>query len=238
VLLSIGMSNTTQEFSVFKSMADADPAKNPKLVIVDGAQGGMAANVITNPADSRMQQFWNTVESRLEQAGVSARQVQVAWVKQADARPTAGFPAHAITLQNELETIARMLKERFPNLRLAYCSSRIYAGYASTNLNPEPYAYESGFAVKWMIEKQIEGSPDLNFDPLRGDVRSPWLAWGPYLWADGLIPRSDGLIWTCSDFSNDGTHPAPGGAREKVARMLLEFFKSDSTAKGWFTVQS
>src|SRR5712691_8534712 len=47
VLLSIGMSNTTMEFSTFKPMADADPDRNPKLVIVDGAQGGMAANIIT-----------------------------------------------------------------------------------------------------------------------------------------------------------------------------------------------
>ncbi|MCI0349396.1 MAG: hypothetical protein L0Z53_08220 [Acidobacteriales bacterium] len=36
VLVSIGMSNTTQEFSTFKPMADSDPGKNPKLVIVDG----------------------------------------------------------------------------------------------------------------------------------------------------------------------------------------------------------
>src|SRR5881296_411870 len=44
VLLSIGMSNTTDEWaslgtSNFKDLADADPSKNPKLVIVDGAQG-------------------------------------------------------------------------------------------------------------------------------------------------------------------------------------------------------
>ena len=49
VFLSIGMSNTTQEFSVFKTLADADPDKNPQLVIVDGAQGGMTASIITNP---------------------------------------------------------------------------------------------------------------------------------------------------------------------------------------------
>jgi len=40
VLLSIGMSNTTQEFSAFKRIADADARKNPALAIVDGAQGG------------------------------------------------------------------------------------------------------------------------------------------------------------------------------------------------------
>jgi lysophospholipase L1-like esterase len=31
----------------------------------------------------------------------------------------------------------------------------------------------------------------------------------------------------------DGTHPSPAGAA-KVARLLLQFFKSDVTAKSWF----
>jgi len=53
VLLSIGMSNTTDEWaslgtSTFKALADADPSKNPKLVIVDGAQGGQASTDWTN----------------------------------------------------------------------------------------------------------------------------------------------------------------------------------------------
>jgi hypothetical protein len=236
VLLSIGMSNTTMEFSTFKPMADADPDKNTKLVVVDGAQGGMAANIIANPGDPKYQQFWQTVDDRLEQAGVTGKQVQIAWVKQADIRPTEAFPGDAMTLQNELEEIAHLLVQRFPNIKIAYYSSRIYGGYATTSLNPEPFAYQSGFAVKWMIEKQINGSAELNYNPSRGAVRAPWLAWGPYLWADGLMPRSDGLTWSCSQYVDDGTHPAPGtgGARERVADMLMDFFKNDSTAKPWF----
>ena len=45
-----------------------------------------------------------------------------------------------------MATILNMAKERYPNLRVAYLSSRIYAGYATTPLNPEPYAYESAFS--------------------------------------------------------------------------------------------
>src|SRR5437764_11383969 len=44
VLMSVGMSNTTQEFSRFAQLANADPAKNPALTIVDSAQGGKAAD--------------------------------------------------------------------------------------------------------------------------------------------------------------------------------------------------
>ncbi|MCI0391728.1 MAG: hypothetical protein MOB07_23540, partial [Acidobacteria bacterium] len=234
VLISIGMSNTTQEFSTFKPMADADPGKNPKLVIVDGAQGGMTASEISNPNSPQGQQFWNVVNQRLVAANVTPAQVQIAWVKEANANPNTAFPAHALALRDQYALIAQILKTRFPNIRLAYYSSRTYGGYASTTLNPEPYAYESGFAVKWLIENQINGSDDLNFDPARGAVRTPWLAWGPYLWADGTRPRSDGLTYVCSDFANDGTHPAPGGARQKVAQLLLDFFKTDSTARLWF----
>jgi hypothetical protein len=140
VLLSIGMSNTTQEFSTLKPLADADEEKNSKLVIVDGAQGGMTAADISNLNSSRGQQFWLTVDSRLAQSAVTPAQVQVAWVKEADARPTEGFPEYANKLKGELALIAQILKTRFPNIKLAYFSSRTYGGYASTTLNPEPYA--------------------------------------------------------------------------------------------------
>ena len=43
VLISLGMSNTTQEFSTFKKLADADPNKSRRVMLVDCAQGGQAA---------------------------------------------------------------------------------------------------------------------------------------------------------------------------------------------------
>jgi hypothetical protein len=235
VLLSIGMSNTSQEFSGFQQVARGERVLNPKLVLVNGAQGGMTAAAIQNPEDgNRGAQFWRTVDERLRQAGVSRQQVQAVWIKQADAGPNQGFPKYARTLQAEMQTIAHVLHQRFPNLKLAYLSSRIYAGYARTRLNPEPYAYESGFSVKWLIEQQLQGDPALNFDPNKGLVQSPWLSWGPYLWANGTRGRAGGLRYEESDLANDGTHPSPAGQR-KVAEALLEFFKSDSTTKGWFT---
>jgi hypothetical protein len=221
VLLSIGMSNTTQEFSTFKTMADADPEKNPQLTIVDGAQGGQDAQIIRNPSA----QFWTIVDQRLTAAGVSAQQVQTAWLKQAIGGENRLFPADALGLRDALRDIVQIMQTRYPNIRIIYFGSRIYAGYATTTLNPEPYAFQSGFAVKWLIDEHINSSGD-----------GAWLAWGPYLWADGLVPRSDGLTWLCSDFQNDGTHPATTG-RQKVAGLLLNFFKADETARPWFVGQ-
>jgi hypothetical protein len=227
VLLSIGMSNATQEFSAFKSIADADPTRNPRLTIVDGAQGGQTAAIIDDPTAN----FWTVVDQRLTSAGVTRQQVQVVWLKEADAGPTQAFPTHALTLQNEMEVIARILKSKFPNVRIAYVSSRTYGGYATTTLNPEPFAYETGFSVKWMIEKQINGDTSLAYSG--ANVRSPWLSWGPYLWVDGTTLRADGFTWQCTDCQTDGTHPSQSG-QTKVANLLLSFFKSDPTATSWF----
>ncbi len=164
----------------------------------------------------------------------SRAQVQAVWIKQATIRPLLPFPDEAKLLQRYLVDTVHVLADRFPNLRLAYFSSRIYAGYATSLLNPEPHAYESGFAVKWLIADQIEGDPDLSYDRERGLARSPWLAWGPYLWADGTKGRSDGLKYAVTDLrSDDGTHPSATGM-QIVATQLLDFFSSDPTTRPWF----
>jgi lysophospholipase L1-like esterase len=234
VLLSIGMSNTTQEFSAFVRLANADRDKSPHLVPVDGAQGGMSAGRIVDPDDGGSgTRFWKTVDRRLKSAGVTRAQVQVVWVKQADPGPTQGFPRYARALEEELAKIVRLLPKRFPNVKLAYLSSRTYGGYAKTRLNPEPYAYESGFSVKWLIERQIKGEASLNHDPGKGKVRAPWLSWGPYLWANATAKNPEGLSYEEDDFGPDGTHPSASG-RRKVAEALLRFFKGDRTARPWF----
>jgi hypothetical protein len=234
VLLSVGMSNTTQEFHAFKKLADADKDKNLMLKIVDGAQGSMTAARIKDPeGNDGGAKFWKTVDDRLKDAGVSPAQVQAVWIKEADAGPTEKFPKYPEKLQAELAEIARVLHKRFPNLKLVYLSSRIYGGYATTKLNPEPYAYESGFAVKWLIEQQIKADKALNYDPDKGEVKAPWLSWGPYLWANGETKRDDGLFYDRDDLGGDGTHPTKSGA-DKVAKQLLQFFKSDTTTKPWF----
>jgi hypothetical protein len=213
VLLSVGMSNTTQEFSTFKRLADADKDRNPNLVVVDGAQGGMTAAKIKDTENPAGAKYWEVNDQRLKAAGVTREQVQVAWIKQADAGPSQGFPKYAETLRDEQRQIVRLLHTRFPNLKIVYLSSRTYGGYAKTGLNPEPYAFESGLSVKWLIEEQIKGAKELNFDPAKGPVAAPWLSWGPYLWAKGTEKNPDGLFYDEADFAGDGTHPSATGQR-------------------------
>jgi len=232
VLVSISMSNATQEFSRFKQLADADPQKAPLLTIVDCAQGGQAMAEWT--LKSTAAPPWAEAERRLRNANVTPAQVQVAWVKLANKGPSGSLAEHGGKLQQDTQRVLQNAKARFPNLRIVYLGSRIYGGWATTPLNPEPYAYEGAFPVRWLIQAQLKGDAALNWDAARGAVQAPLLLWGPYFWADGTTPRqSDGLVWARQDLGGDGTHPSDSG-RQKVAEMLLKFFKSDALAKTWF----
>lgn len=250
VLISLGMSNTTDEWCAgssqppctpqsFMAKAAADSHVNHlTLVILDGAFGGQDAKTWTLPTSPN---FDRVRDSVLSPNGVSEKQVEAAWVKEADAGPTVSLPsssADAFALEKNLGEIVRAMKVRWPNLQQVFLSSRIYAGYATTNLNPEPYAYESGFSVKWLVQAQIEqmrGAGAVT-DADAGDLNyltvAPWIVWGPYLWANGRTPRSDGLTWAPSDFQSDGTHPGPSGV-EKVANLLMSFFLNSPYAP-WF----
>ena len=222
--VAISMSNATQEFSRFKQIADASPRKSPKVTIVDCAQGGQAMAQWA-PPDAPP---WEEAKRRLARANVSPQQVQVAWIKLANVGPSGSLQDHGRKLERDTLAVLHNARALFPNLRIAYLGSRTYGGYATSNLNPEPYAYEGAFAVRWLIQRQMNGDTEL------AGSKSPLLLWGPYLWAEGAKGRKlDPLVWDRSDFGPDGTHPSDSG-RDKVANLLLDFFATDPLARPWF----
>lgn len=249
VLLSIGMSNTTMEFCgngpvegcsspSFSAKAIESPfVDNDHVVPVDGAAGGQTAPLWNDPTDPN---YDRVRDQELAPRGLSEAQVGAVWIKVANANPSLSLPAanaDANVLAKDIAAIARAVRIRYPNCRIAFLSSRIYGGYASTTLNPEPFAYESGFAVKFAISEQIAqeagAAPSPGFGPLEVGANAPVLVWGPYLWADGLTPRGDGLIWQCENFNADGTHPSPSGV-DKVGTMLLDHLLASPYAAPWF----
>jgi hypothetical protein len=178
---------------------------------------------------------------RLAPLGLSENQVEIAWIKLADARPTTSLPADsadAYVFLSNLGQVVRALKVRYPNLLLVFISSRVYGGYSTTDWNPEPYAYEEGFSVKWAIESQINEMRGLVANPRAGTLNyakksAPVILWGPYLWANGTTPRADGVTWDRTDFEADGAHVSQSG-ETKVAGMLLGFFKTSQYTRCWF----
>ncbi len=230
-LVSIGMSNTAAEFIEFIRLWRNDDTINPALAVVNGAQPGQTAEIWRDPNA----QVWQDLDNFLLSGGLNPLQVQVAWVKLTQIGP-GDFPAKAEALQDDLEQVARNLKARYPNVKIAYFSSRTRSYTYWQGLSPEPTAFETAFAVRWMLEKQINGDPTLNFDPTNGPVLAPYLSWGPYLWIDGLNPRSDGQTWPPENLVGDCTHPSDAGELQ-VANMLMNFFKTDTTAVPWFMAE-
>ena len=232
-------------------------------------------------------QFDRVQNDVLAPLGVTEAQIQAVWIKEANGGPgvtgcgSNGFEpcnslcdpntsgcsntpttTEALRYEQQLGEILRAAKTRWPNLKVAFITSRIYAGYASVDINPEPYAYEYGFSTKWLIQAQIDQMRTGTVDPVAGDLNyknspatAPWLAWGPYIWAAGDTPRSDGLIWCdgqttapCNgevDYQSDGTHPdtlgvtkvAYGAKTPGSTQNLLDFFLTSPYAKPWFAAQ-
>ncbi len=255
VLLSIGMSNATIEWRPFIELAADDSRVNhASMAVLNGAQGAMTACfwrfATENPVQSGCRaprpipnQYDRIRDELLKPSGLAEDQVEVIWMLNANPRPNVALPAsdaEAYIYEREIGEIARAARKRYPNLKLMFISSRAYAGYAAVPLNPEPYAYEYGFSVKWTIQAQIDETRNGKIDSIAGDLDykkgvAPWIAWGPYLWADGDVPRSDGLTWKATEFQQDGTHPNKDGVN-KIAHMLMDFFTS-SPYTGWFRKQ-
>jgi len=228
VFISLGMSNTFGEFRMFKELADRDEQKSPDVLLVNCAVGGAGVSSWAKRGSGT----WKTVAERLKSANVMPEQVQVAWVKHAEPGPSPDETPlqYARKVKDDIAASLAITRSTFPNLQVVYLSSRIYGGYNIAGIrrvNPEPFAYETAFSVRWVIEDQIANEKNRKVD-------GPVLLWGPYLWADGVTPRkSDKLTWERADLSNDGVHPSQLGG-QKVAHLLLDFFKNDAGAKTWF----
>lgn len=236
VFLSLGMSNARIEFDYFMQTIADKPEINSKLVVVNGAQNGQA--VIEWATKENL---FHNQKKYLSDNGVNYNQVQVIWAKFAVKGPTGeDFNNEQQIMLDNMKIVMQLAKKEYPNLKIVYLASRTYAGYAKINLSPEPYTYWDGFAIRQLILDQIAGESELNYDSSKGEVKAPLLLWGPYLWTDGTIPRSDGLIWKKEDVrTSDGTHPSEPENGEvigaqKIANLLYDFFSTNELAKGWF----
>jgi hypothetical protein len=228
--VGVGVSTTHRIWDSFTALVRAESDINPRVVLVNSGFSGHPIGRWMEPEESA----WIYLEDQVAAAGLSPAQVQVAWVMMPDLpMPPPPFPERQEDYREQLQAVLRKLKANYPNLQLAYLSSHQYAGYGIQDIVEPGSGYEHGFGVKWTIESQINGEGNINADPAQGPIMAPWIAWGPYTWADGVIPRADGLIWECDDFGSDGSHPREQGSL-KLATLLMEFLASDPTTTPWF----
>lgn len=235
--------------SSFKVRAEADPAMNPKVALPMISLSADGRNDTRNPDGY----YYTEQKAELAAQGLSPQQVQVAWLypfaltaADSGVPPTPStFPENAQHDQPLWRASVQALKVVYPNLKIVYMGTKHHP-YEDV-VAGDPWAHDSAWAVKWVIEEQIKGDPALNYDPAKGAVMAPWIAWGPYFWADDGIPRKyDAFLWTFDDimqltdqFGNpipppgDYTHPSDKGIY-KQATLLLNFVKSDPTSRPWF----
>ncbi|MBA3915460.1 MAG: hypothetical protein H0X25_16725, partial [Acidobacteriales bacterium] len=234
VFLIIGESNVEIEAEAIVRDANLDASRDPHVVVVNGGMGNETSVYLQNPNSG----FWSTINNFiLPNYGVTPAQVVAIWAEPNDALTSGTYPTDINAIEGELKTEIQNFLLKYPNLKMAYLSSRTYSGYSNgiSKTNPEPYAYEVGFAMREVILDQINGDLALNFDPSKGTVVAPWLSWGPYYWADGLtVPSGNGTVWSCQDSQADGTHPGRMAASEKVANAVMNMLHTDTTAAPWY----
>jgi hypothetical protein len=250
VFLSIGLGNASEEWCSKASRPPCAPGTLMARAALDLSVNRYTMVLVNGALDSADVSIWTSATSRayerikvarLTPLGLSENQVQMVWVQLADANPSVHLPADsadAYKFLTNLGMVARALKTRYPNLQLAFLSSRNYGGYSTSEWNPEPYAYEEGFSVKWLIESQISEMRGQPADTRVGTLNyakkaAPILLWGPYTWADGATPRSDAFAWLRTDFDADGLHLTTQG-QSKAGLLLLNFFKSSNYSRCWF----
>jgi len=233
--ISMGMSNANMFFAGLRDSANAYPSLNSKLTLVNGATGGFDIDDMLDTTS----QYWVTLNQKLDFAGITNEQVQVIWFMQA--KHISGIPPnegieHIEIMEAKFLEAFHYFKLRFPNLKQIYCSGRDYGGYSQPGRgNPEPFSYYTNWAFRKLVERQINGDTALTYTG--SNTKTAWLGWANNVWADGKNYRSDGFNWRCpDDVIENGVHPSDHG-KAKVASLLFNFFKSDTTSH-WFREMS
>ncbi len=236
VMIGVGASNPRTEFAAFQNMCDTFTAINQRLEIVNTCIGGQGIQKMNRSDDN----YWKQTLHLLDSLTLSPLQVQVAWLETDNTQNAdTVFPRAPQALIIDLDTLLHSMHVLFPNLRICYISGRAYSGYVDASMGLEvgkgllfPRDYYNGWAIKWLIEHQINGEAGYEFNGASAVM--PLVTWGSYHWADGANPRSDGLSWNCTtDFGDDGLH-LTGLAEQKSGAMIFNYFLNDTTAASWF----
>lgn len=204
------MSNWNQEIRAFTRLMRAEAVRG--IIWFNAGRGNWPLDEMVRQADA----YWLWVKELRERRNITTDQIKVWFVKNSVRHGTT-IEAYKFLMQQHIERTVREL----PHLEQIFISSAIYSGYGDEGApRSEPGAFYEGVAVDQFVNGRIG--------------KTPWTSWGPYLWANGMKPRGDDLIWECNAFEyKDGIHPDIKG-ENLVAEMLYRFMRQ-SPATTWFT---
>ena len=235
VWIGVGASNPRTEFIRFSNQMDTFGLKNPALKLINTCIGGQGIQKMNSQTDN----YWKQADKQLSDSGLTNKQVQIAWIETDNTQTgDTTFPQAPQMLIQDFQTLLVTMKQLYPNLKLCYITARAYSGYADASAGATagkgllfPRDYLNGWAIKWLIEKQINGENGYEFEGASASI--PFITWGTYNWADGSIKRSDGLQWLCaSDIGEDGLHLSATG-EIKSGALMFDYFTKDETTQAW-----
>lgn len=182
VALSLGMSAMQNMSSGFAGCCAQ------RVTFVNGAIG------------SKQQQWedpnhtvWDRGTQMLAGQGLTAVDVDVVLYHNTIGGLSGEFVPAATQLKDSLAITMDIIQDKYPNAQMILLTSRYHANYAPAgSKSPEPYAYYSGFSVKWLIEDRINCTADCGVP----------LAWFAYLWDES---------WPQSWYVSDGIHLSNAG---------------------------
>ena len=238
MMIGMGASTASDAFNTYRNdmIANDWAGVNPCLEVKSVFIGGKDLGDILDPAED----YWDKFQGRLEDKDIDANQVQIVWMMFQSEATTNDVETYVTYVIGQYKLILADMLDQMPNLRQVFISGMHYTGYTNPEHERyasliEPKAYWGNLAIRELINKQIDGDPDLDFEG--PDRVVPYITWGPYFWADGSNERSDGLTWTCNEFRSDST----GGGfhlkeeyQYKEGDMLESFLETSPVASIWY----
>lgn len=224
--LAVGHSNGRHYFGALEEeLRRRAEELHPRFEFVNAAVPGGGLLTMKNwEADPPRSKSWQKARELTSRPGYSALQVQVLFLiaTAAPAHPKGklsepDFPRRSQEIRRDFGTVVARFARDYPNIKIAYLMSDGFRHHSGA----EPHVYQEGFAVKRLIEGQINGEPGTAFE---GEGRKlPWLAWGPYFWDNSWDPS----------YFLDGTHAAPK-ARAIFVEKCWRLLSQSPASKPWF----
>jgi hypothetical protein len=218
-MAGLGMSNAKQQFAALMNAYRLKYGRKRPMTTVNLGTGNWDLRMMVEEEDEYEQLLLNTLVKKK----ATAKQIQIAVFKNSIRFQEQDYPADVNQYVEYMERYRKFLIRVFPNLKLLFVLFPVYSGYASGSApRHEPFVFREGLAVNEFVRRHY------------GEVE-PWIGFGPYYWANGLVPRADDLIWKCEHFiTRDGVHPSALGL-EKTTEMLMRFFENSPVTKKLFT---